>query len=145
MKVIFLDVDGVLNSRKDNFSVELETDSHLSLLRKLYNATGAKIVMSPSWQRIPSLIKYIIYRLTEHGMYIHGITRKIIGATKAYAIKDYIEHSVEPIEQFVILDDEPDMGEYSKTNHVRTSIEVGLQPKDVGQAFAILRRNADNN
>ena len=33
MKVIFLDVDGVLNSAQDGYSIRLKTDSHLKLLQ----------------------------------------------------------------------------------------------------------------
>ena len=34
MKVIFLDVDGVLNSAQDGYSIRLKTDSHLKLLQE---------------------------------------------------------------------------------------------------------------
>lgn len=46
MKVIFLDVDGVLNSAQDGYSIRLKTDSHLKLLQYIVKETGAKIVLS---------------------------------------------------------------------------------------------------
>lgn len=46
MKVIFLDVDGVLNSAQDGYSIRLKTDSHLKLLQYIVKKTGAKIVLS---------------------------------------------------------------------------------------------------
>ena len=50
MKVIFLDVDGVLNSKQDDYSIKLRTDSHLNFLRMIVKSTGAKIVLSSSWR-----------------------------------------------------------------------------------------------
>ena len=50
MKVIFLDVDGVLNSAQDGYSIRLKTDSHLKLLQYIVKETGAKIVLSSSWR-----------------------------------------------------------------------------------------------
>ena len=44
MKILFLDVDGVLNSRKDGNSIKLRIDSHLRLLQEIVKATGVKIV-----------------------------------------------------------------------------------------------------
>ena len=42
-KIIFLDVDGVLNSARDGFSIDLETDIHLKLLKQLVKETNANI------------------------------------------------------------------------------------------------------
>ena len=50
LKVIFLDVDGVLNSKQDGNSIKLRTDSHFRLLQEIVKATGAKIVLSSSWR-----------------------------------------------------------------------------------------------
>lgn len=59
MKVIFLDIDGVLNSdtymekQLDNSSVGIESEidpATLILLKKAVDTTGAKIVLSSSWR-----------------------------------------------------------------------------------------------
>ena len=50
MKIIFLDVDGVLNSLNDGNSIRLRTDLHLKLLKKIVDATGIKIIQSSSWR-----------------------------------------------------------------------------------------------
>src|SRR6195952_3987096 len=56
MKVIFLDIDGVLNcngtpnSRKFPYVVD---DKLLARLQKLIDATGAKVVLSSSWRCDP--------------------------------------------------------------------------------------------
>lgn len=49
MKIIFLDVDGVLNSIEDRFSWTIETDKHLEILKYIVDKTNAKIVVSSSW------------------------------------------------------------------------------------------------
>ena len=59
MKVIFLDVDGVLNSdeyfdRIQNLDIEgIESDidiNKVKLLKKAVDTTGAKVVLSSSWR-----------------------------------------------------------------------------------------------
>lgn len=138
MKVIFLDVDGVLNSVKDRYSHVLENDIHLQLLSDLVHASGAKIVLSSSWRKIPSLLEILKYRLGQYGIEIYSSTRSIPG-TRGTEIKDWIKHSNEPIESFVILDDDSDMDEYTKTNLVHTSSLIGMQPDDVAKAKEILQ------
>lgn len=55
MKVIFLDIDGVLNSRKydsvRNWNEQTDIDvSRLPLLGEIVAATGAEIVLSSTWR-----------------------------------------------------------------------------------------------
>lgn len=61
MKVIFLDVDGVLNSNdyieytsKNNVKGILEEidPKKIDMLKQVLNITGAKIVVSSSWRNI---------------------------------------------------------------------------------------------
>jgi hypothetical protein len=53
MKVIFLDVDGVLNSidSEDHFHCFIGLDySGIKLLREIVDATGAEIVLVSTWK-----------------------------------------------------------------------------------------------
>ena len=50
MGVIFLDIDGVLNSKQDRFSWDIETDIHFIRLKRIVEKTGAQIVLSSSWR-----------------------------------------------------------------------------------------------
>lgn len=53
MKVIFLDVDGVLNSEKDLLEAKGKSelfDRPLALLKELVESTKAKIVVSSTWR-----------------------------------------------------------------------------------------------
>lgn len=49
MKVIFLDFDGVITTEKSRWC--LDKDKML-LLKRIVDATGAKIVISSSWRRL---------------------------------------------------------------------------------------------
>ena len=54
MKVIFLDIDGVLNSLDCKEKIEgylFVEDKKIALLKELIDATGAKIVLSSTWRR----------------------------------------------------------------------------------------------
>lgn len=56
MKVIFLDIDGVLNSRtydrKRNWNEQTDIDeTRLPLIKEIVDATDAKIVLSSTWRQ----------------------------------------------------------------------------------------------
>ena len=58
MNVIFLDIDGVLNSNEELLNLMTEDfdpineifDNHLLVLQKIVQSTDAKIVLSSSWR-----------------------------------------------------------------------------------------------
>ena len=68
----------MLNSARDGFSIDLETDIHLKLLKHLVKETNANIVLSSSWRigfgRSFSLSNTLISRLKEHGLSILDVT-----------------------------------------------------------------------
>ena len=133
MKVIFLDVDGVLNSMQDRFSQSLKTVDHLLLLQELVDKTGAKIVLSSSWRGIPSLRKVVETKLKEINAEIIGVT-KSLPESRGSEIKDWLDSSPEPIEAFVILDDDQDMDDLFD-HLVQTSTERGLTRVEMEEAL----------
>ncbi len=54
MKVIFLDIDGVLNTDKDRsrFGIDYLDNSCLLQLKRIVQATNARIVLSSSWRKV---------------------------------------------------------------------------------------------
>lgn len=140
MKVIFLDVDGVLNSRQDGNSINLRTDSHLRLLREIVKATDAKIVLSSSWRVGPSkAIRNLNNRLAEYGLEIMDSTPLLPGSScRGGEICQWLSDNGQSVENFVILDDDADMLEFTDTNLVQTDSELGLQEKDVAKCIEIL-------
>lgn len=112
MKVIFLDVDGVLNSdsyiekqlNNPNKGIESEIDvATIKLLKKAIDATNARIVLASSWRRVRKcealeklFMQYGIL-LKEKTPYIHG--------ERGLEIKQYLKEH-ENIDQYLILDDD---------------------------------------
>ena len=140
MKVIFLDVDGVLNSRRDGNSIKLRTDSHLRLLQEIVKATGANIVLASSWRiGFTKAIKNLNDRLAEYGLEIMDRTPVLPGSScKGDEIRQWLSDNGQSVENFVILDDDADMAEFTDTNLVQTDSEYGLQDKEADRCIAML-------
>ena len=112
MKVIFLDIDGVLNSdtymekQLDNSSEGIESESDpatLILLKKAVDTTGAKIILSSSW-RIMRKYNELEKFLMKFGISLSGKTPYVDGK-RELEIKQYLSEN-KNIEQYLILDDE---------------------------------------
>lgn len=131
MKVIFLDVDGVLNSSQDGYSIRLRTDSHLEHLKHIVKETGAKIVLSSSWRIGPAkALKNLHKRLEEYGLVIMDSTPDVGSLCRGDEIRQWLKDNGEHVEKFVILDDEDNMAEYTETNLVQIDSQIGLQEED---------------
>ena len=73
-KVIFLDVDGVLNSSRTLYEdISLEDDL-ISNLKELVDKTGAKIILSSSWRLSTEAIATLMDKLDKFGLVISGMT-----------------------------------------------------------------------
>ena len=73
-KVIFLDVDGVLNSSRTLYEdISLEDDL-ISNLKELVDKTGAKIILSSSWRLSTGAVATLMDRLDKFGLSISGMT-----------------------------------------------------------------------
>lgn len=140
MKVIFLDVDGVLNSSRDDFSIRLVSEYHFDFLKELVDATDAKIVLSSSWRigfnSMRRSNQNLIAKLASRGLEIYDFT-PIMTGSRGDEIREWL--TTHPVDSFVILDDEDDMEEFTSTNLVKTDVEVGLQESDVQRAIKILK------
>ena len=111
MKVIFLDVDGVLNSddyfdKIENMNIEgIENDidvEKIKLLRMAIEETDAKVVLSSSWRytRKAQSLKELLLR---YGIYVNSTP--FLNHERGKEIKEWIKNNRD-IEDFVILDDE---------------------------------------
>ena len=72
IKIIFLDVDGVICC---NGAGRLEVDK-LARIEDVVKKTDAKVVLSTDWRRDPSLKAHITTALNERGISVIGATRK---------------------------------------------------------------------
>lgn len=141
MKVIFLDVDGVLNHGKQKVKVE---DDKVYLLKQIVDSTNAKIVLSSDWRYWIDTddedIELLKRKLNESKMGIMSITPITKHGYRGAEIYQWInEWEGEHIEQFVIIDDRDDMKPYMN-RLVQTSFNLGLQKKHVKKAIEILNK-----
>lgn len=157
-KVIFLDVDGVLNchSTKDKCGGYIGIDDKkVSLLKEIVDATGAIIILVSSWKewwtnnpRYKStqdeMATYLDEKLAKQGLIIRDKTCDGNSFRRGKGILRFIEMQKEigiDIRKYVILDDEMfDYLETKMTRHlIRTNFEQnGLEEKHVIKAIKIL-------
>lgn len=160
-KIIFLDIDGVLNSQKtfiDNHKwkkifVKIKTNNiedivtremldidldKVFMLRDICNLTGAKIVISSCWR---NLTYYILVeeKLISLGLPIIGTT-PYIDNNRGEEIRKYLEEN--KVDNFIILDDDIFKDFYELENYlIKTSFyEDGLTYDAVEEAVRVLRR-----
>lgn len=150
MKVIFLDIDGVLNHYywyrerryKSNLPHPLDDfdPKSVSYLNNITDKTGAKIVISSSWRFDPDII-IILHKV--------GITGEIIGCTpdlyNTYGSLcrgkeiDVVLNKLTNIERYIILDDDTDMEEHQLPYFIKTNANgSGLNKTVMNKAIKIL-------
>ena len=156
MKIIFLDVDGVLNSidSEDHFHCFIGLDySGIKLLKEIVDATGAEIVLVSTWKlswdkdgqsRPDSLGAYLDQRLAEEGLAIIDKTGGNMNE-RGHGIVDWL--SEHPTDSWIVLDDEI-FEDYEECGImprlVKTSFyDGGLKEKHVELAINLL--NKENN
>ena len=165
MNIIFLDVDGVLNSivffeqNKGNGRGYSEiSDYHLQMLSKIYHTCDAKIVLSSSWRELDcddndvcmEMYQYLVDELARYDMKIISKT-PYVHCNRPLEIKTWLDNRVDKDEiRFVSLDDDFSKDEYDeygigdclvKTEFFcRELSEGGLQQEHVDKAIEILNK-----
>lgn len=153
MKVIFLDIDGVLNSSRSCMALggfpfpgkSKDRDWHkfddvaVGLLRSIVSKTGAEVVLSSSW-RI-GMGKKEMKELGERlGVNIFDKTRSSIGSEKrGHQIQEWLD-SHTYVTSYVIIDDSADMLSSQKRNFVRVNLDNGLSYEGYKKALDILSK-----
>ncbi len=167
MKVIFLDVDGVLNNDESLMLDDSLDETLLLRLRDLIKRTNANIILSSSWRLCFKPLCSIMSRLEKIGLHISGMTpngvslewlaQRGIKPTNRYldsytnwegkTTKITTDRGAEimkwlsenEVESFVILDDEDfDIQKYYPNNFIKTKFKTGLTQADVNRAAKIL-------
>jgi len=139
MKVVFLDIDGVLNDAVNIHSLmdDKPTKEHLDCLKAILDATGAKVVLSSTWRLFPDARNIVKNSLRNIGSDIFDKTKELPKGRGA-EIKEWLSRHPE-VCQFVILDDDiADIKPYYPNNIVKTSFYTGLLPEHVEPAIKIL-------
>lgn len=160
MKIIFLDIDGVLNYQGcpeilyGSYFVE---DEKIALLKQIVDATGAKIVLSSSWRDgwcdqengeetvIRDMYEALVEKLKEYGLELYDKTP--YEEDRATEIAVWLDDSYgckgDFVDDFVILDDlaPENFGKYLAEHLAHTDfMDGGLKEEHVRQAIEILNR-----
>ena len=154
MKVIFLDIDGVLNSVLFDAQRIIEEEhsridmSRVELLSEIIERTGAKIVLSSTWRedwdvdeslRGPDG-KYIDKCLAEHSLALIDKTPHLqYSDERRIEIATWVARHRDEIESYVILDDiMAGWGELWEHVVITNPYGRGLERNHVEQAVYIL-------
>lgn len=109
MKVIFLDIDGVvcLHKHKTNWEDEEVFDAGCCFrLKEIMQQTGSKLVLSSSWRLFPESIQYVLDQFKPFGIVKeHFIGKTPLLGERGKEILFYLKKHPE-IDSFVALDDE---------------------------------------
>jgi hypothetical protein len=165
MKVIFLDIDGVINSYDNLYALNALYKLKLAVsrdefgqlfderctrwLRYIIERTGAKIVISSTWRSAGLVKMQTMWQIRELAGEVIGCTPTYVDdyiinlhactnneADRGYEIQQWIEEN-KP-ERYCIIDDDRDMLGAQLPFFVRTDNRTGLDYKTAHQAIAIL-------
>lgn len=125
MKVIFLDIDGVLNTPGHlyHYGLDYIDEGMTELFSGIVRATGSEIVLSSSWRLEKHSKKTAQKALGEFGLEILDITPSILGP-RGREILAWLEGR--PVEAYAVIDDNPDAGFGTGKNFFKTDPEKGL-------------------
>jgi len=150
MKILFLDIDGVLNhSHGVTKGGMLWIDpEHVKHLNSIVEQSGCRIVLSSVWRTI--------YKLSIVGLFLEecGFKYKseLIDKTtvlpqeiRGKEIEKWLQRYGRVVDQYVIIDDDSDMTKEQKPNFVQTSFKTGLTKELADKAIQILNKNTNAN
>ena len=145
MKLIFLDIDGVLNSAtgKEPYVSDMEVEK-LKLLKKLIDDSGSSGVVITSDRRYSKVdMKNKLAAFAKHNIPVVGETRfpnqDDFDDNRGKQILDYLSTSNEDVERIVILDDNDDgISNIFKEDFIQTSHYQGLNEEIFLKAIKIL-------
>jgi len=122
-RVLFLDVDGVLNSRNDCNPDGLG-DFHLHQLKKIVDETQCVIVLISSWRLADDLTAKLRRAFERHGISIWIDSIPDISSDRAEEVEAWI--ALNGPCGGVVLDDDCDGFEKTGLRCVQTSVDHGL-------------------
>ena len=154
MKIIFLDIDGVLNSSDyrqrmgmDYFSQIIDRRK-MTLLKHIVEETGAEVVLSSTWRKfwnpgenqLDPAGQYIHDIFREYGLWIHSKTAVLERAGRNEEIQAWLAR-YPYVDGYVILDDK-DFGwsDALRAHFVQTDLNGdGLEESQVQRIIDVLK------
>lgn len=147
MKVLFLDVDGVLNctdtwrlndGQKGTFRICPERAARLTglLLR-----ARPRVVMSSTWRKFPDHMDYLTTKVPVLKDFLHKNWRTPEGkrhSIRGHEIAEWLESNSDCI-SYAIVDDNGDMLEHQLPFFVQTHFSSGLTDDNATRLFNLLK------
>lgn len=160
MKVIFLDVDGVLNfsateARSPSGYIGI-AEKCVRNLKSIVDKTGAFIVLTSDWKdgwspdndRCDPEAKYLNKKLNRHGLHIMTATHEDARKHRGAGISEWLKRNPH-VTNWVVLDDElfEDYAPHGILPHyVQTDFYTdGLNEAKAEQAIALLNREGEKH
>jgi hypothetical protein len=160
LNIIFLDIDGVLNTqnainmqiseKKGRYNEEINAFLYdfdkeaISNLKDLINDANGKIVITSNWRLNDVLMEELISQFNKNNIsadIIIGETpdlhSQVTDSLRANEIKEWLNVFQDKINSFVIIDDIDEMGEYTETNLVVCDKFDGLTKKSKKKAMKV--------
>ena len=152
IKIIFLDIDGVVNcwSTKERapskvIGVEQRLIAHI---KEIVDATGAKLVLSSTWRKdwAFDLMNgkdwfYLRDEFAKQDLYFLDYTPSRRDSHRGEEIKEWLENTGYDVSSYVIIDDEMfDIWELHEGHMVKTSFDSGIKSGAVKMAIDILAK-----
>ena len=140
VKIVFLDFDGVINSKETKTFSKGRILKHLvELLNPL--AAHAKFIISRNW-RYGSTPEQLQHFLNQHGFIgeVVGRTGILPEENRGEEIRQFLKEHGDKIDKFVIVDDiivgmdEPLLERLARTNN-----DIGIVQEDVDKALKLLQ------
>jgi hypothetical protein len=154
MKIIFLDIDGVLNSLSSHMAVpanmgklySIDADK-VAMLDRIVFETGARLVISSSWRhsweslgKIASMVGEFI-DITPYRVWNKELKQNASrGSEIDQWLATWYAGSDDKITHYAILDDDTDMLEGQLPNFFRTTWEEGLNEEVALKVIAHLNK-----
>jgi hypothetical protein len=162
-KVIFLDIDGVLNTQdwhsrmtkdtpRDEFGYAFDPVAVANLAR-IIEETDAVIVISSSWKfygvpklrqmwkirNLPGTILDITPNTVSDGMLLNANLEEFqLGVCRGNEIKEWLSKHKGEVSNYVIIDDFDDLLPEQMSHAVITNTLIGISESDAEKAIAIL-------
>lgn len=154
MKVIFLDVDGVINNNYYYLESDKEEDQCYQFLSKrlienlkrIVDETGAKLVLSSSWRSSlddnlkPRSVmgQYLVEALSKDGLFLYDKT-EVLGINRYEEIKTWIKNHPQTT-RYVVLDDSDYSWKDLSVNWIRPDANTGISESNVIESIKILNQ-----
>lgn len=140
MKVIFLDVDGVLNSAGllYHYGFDYLDEDMVSLFSWVVERTGSEVVLSSSWRKHERATRLVSEALARYGVVIMDKTPSFDLGPRSNEISDWLSRHAE-VEKYAILDDNSEAGIGMEHGFFKTDLEVGLDEATAGRLIRYLK------